>query len=1116
MKFNIMSSLRRLILPLAVGLMLPHDASAVLPAPAYNLKLTAAGPNAVLTWNGTIGVLYQVESAPGLQGPWQAVGVPTTDSAFTNIMTDSIQFFRVGIFTNTSDYTANVARYKGDKAAPTVPTGLTATATGCNQVYLSWNPSTDLGTKVGGTTYTSGLKGYNIYRGGVFLKQVLAPATSTTDTSVAGSSAYTYAVGAIDNAGNSSTLSSAVFVTTPACSSCTATVTTSSSPSAGGTTTGGRTVNCGSGVTVTASANAGYAFANWTENGTVVSTSVNYPFTANANRTLVANFSAVACTYAISSSTSPVGAGSTSGGGTVSCGSYVYMSAAANAGYAFANWTENGNVVSGTANFSFPANANRSLVANFTANSVSYTITTGSSPSAGGTTSGGRTVSSGTVVTVTAVPNAGYNFVNWTENGSVLSSSANYSFTANANRNLVANFTTVACTDTISSSVSPVGAGSTSGGGTVSCGSYVYMSAAANAGYTFVNWTENGNVVSGTANFSFPANANRSLVANFTANSVSYTITTGSSPSAGGTTSGGRTVSSGSAVTVTAAPNAGYSFVNWTENGTVVSFSANYSFTANANRNLVANFTTAQVSYTITTSSSPTAGGSTSGGSTVIAGSAITVTATPNAGYNFTYWTENGTVVSASTVYTFTANANRNLVANFTAASPSGPWSKAFGGSSTVVGQGVAVEASTGNIVISGYFAGTADFGAGLLTSAGAYDLFLAKYSPAGVCLWSKRFGSAAGSETPMAAALDSNGNIFVAGAFVSTIDVGGGALINAGQKDIFLAKYSASGQYLWSKRFGGAGMDTVNSLATDGNGDVIMTGSFDETCMWMPDGSIQGGMSFGGVSLCDRFAEDTYVAKLAGTDGHQIWAVSFNNGGLDIGYGVTVDRQGDVFITGSFINYIDFGGGNLLGVGGNLDVYVAKLSGANGSYLWARSFGDVFPDSGVALATDQTGDVFVTGYYNSASIDFGCGALTKAAGNADGFLAKLSGASGACKWSKAFSGPGDKGSRGVAVDKDGNVVVAGVFPYSINIGGTLLTASGTSDTFLAKFSNTGSLVSASHFGGVGASTSSSGVATDAGGNIVLTGSLYGTANFGGTSLTSTASGDAFLIRVNP
>ncbi|MDW7679530.1 MAG: Ig-like domain-containing protein, partial [bacterium] len=145
---------------------------------------------------------------------------------------------------------------------------------------------------------------------------------------------------------------------------------------------------------------------------------------------------------------------------------------------------------------------------------------------------------------------------------------------------------------------------------------------------------------------------------------ITYTVTLSSNPEAGGTTSGGGTFDSGDSVTVTATPNAGYTFDNWTENGIEVSANATYQFTLTGNRTLVANFT--QLQYAVTLSSNPAAGGTTSGGGTFDSGASVTVTATPNAGYTFDNWTENGIEVSANATYQFTLTGNRTLVANFT------------------------------------------------------------------------------------------------------------------------------------------------------------------------------------------------------------------------------------------------------------------------------------------------------------------------------------------------------------------------------------------------------------------------------------------------------------------
>ncbi len=120
------------------------------------------------------------------------------------------------------------------------------------------------------------------------------------------------------------------------------TVTVSSSPLAGGTTTGSGSFESGTSVTVTAAANAGYTFTNWTESGTAVSTTAGYTFTISGNRTLVANYTAP---YTVAVSSNPAAGGTTSGSGTFNSGSSVTVTAAANTGYTFTNWTESGTIV---------------------------------------------------------------------------------------------------------------------------------------------------------------------------------------------------------------------------------------------------------------------------------------------------------------------------------------------------------------------------------------------------------------------------------------------------------------------------------------------------------------------------------------------------------------------------------------------------------------------------------------------------------------------------------------------------------------------------------------------------------------------------------------------------
>ena len=149
------------------------------------------------------------------------------------------------------------------------------------------------------------------------------------------------------------------------------------------------------------------------------------------------------------------------------------------------------------------------------------TITTSVSPAGSGTVSPDTvTTNCGTTITLAATPAPCYGLVNWTENGVVIGSNLNCTVSANSDRSLVANFSSVS--NTISTSSSPPGGGATSGGGTVACGSTVTVTATPTNGYTFVNWTDSGTGVSTLASYTFTAAGNCSLVANF----AGLTITT--------------------------------------------------------------------------------------------------------------------------------------------------------------------------------------------------------------------------------------------------------------------------------------------------------------------------------------------------------------------------------------------------------------------------------------------------------------------------------------------------------------------------------------------------------------------------------------------------------------
>lgn len=541
------------------------------------------------------------------------------------------------------------------------------------------------------------------------------------------------------------------------------TIAASVSPADSGTITNTGLYPQNSAAPLIATPNAGYAFVNWMENGTVVSTNPSYTFTVTGDRTLVANF---ATGSLITTASSPLTGGTTDGGGSFVNGSNVTVEAAPSANYTFVNWTESGVPVSASASYTFTAAGDRDLVANFTSSASNLGIVFSQPP----TTSGTLLLSSYmlpdgnidgmeyrfekfTLSTSTGVSHlrwrGGYIGNNQAANPvvefiiKIYASTANgfypdlanpylkkYTITGNASETaaglvggvqmydyavtLPTSFPATAgvgywiqieasqygypltwgnatgaggnnahyrrmgnsyysgsgdlaitlsadvpTSYAIAATSSSANGGSVSGAGAYALGAVVNLSATPKTGYAFVNWTEGGVIVSSSALYSFPAAADRTLVANF---QPAYQLTLTSSSTAMGTVSGAGTYLTGSNVTATATAKPGYIFQNWTENGAPMSTSPSYPFILLAARNLRANFV---AGFTITAGASFSPGGSVSGAGGYATGGPVTLLAAPNAGYEFTGWTEGSTFVSASHSLAFTASANRSLVANF-------------------------------------------------------------------------------------------------------------------------------------------------------------------------------------------------------------------------------------------------------------------------------------------------------------------------------------------------------------------------------------------------------------------------------------------------------------------
>ena len=350
-------------------------------------------------------------------------------------------------------------------------------------------------------------------------------------------------------------------------------------PEEGGTVEGTGEYDYHSTCTLTAIPNEGYAFYNWTKDGSIVSYEDSYSFSVDRDMVFGANFG-LPISFSINATIYPEEGGMVNGGGVYDYGSFCTLTAIPDEGYTFMYWTENGQQVSSDTTYSFIVTADRNLVANFT---LPYTITVMANPEEGGSVTGSGEYDYNSICTLTATPNEGYTFMYWTENGQYISSDVTYSFTVTSERNLVANF---ALPFTITATANPAEGGDVEGSGEYDYGSTCTLTATTNEGYYFLYWTKNGSIVSYDETYFFTVTDNMYFVANFGMPMISATA----NPEAGGTIIGGGAYLIGQTCTLTAITNEEYDFVNWTENGEEVSANAEYVFTVTSDRQLVANF----------------------------------------------------------------------------------------------------------------------------------------------------------------------------------------------------------------------------------------------------------------------------------------------------------------------------------------------------------------------------------------------------------------------------------------------------------------------------------------------------------------------------------------------
>ena len=442
--------------------------------------------------------------------------------------------------------------------------------------------------------------------------------------------------------------------------------------------------------------------------------------------------------------------------------------------------------------------------------------------------------------------------------------------------------------------------------------------------------------------------------------------------------------------------------------------------------------------------------------------------ATDAAGNQYVTGIFGGTLVLGSTTLV-SAGGNDIFIAKRSAATGAWLWAVRAGGSGNDgAGYKMGVDAG-GNALVTGYFTNTASFGSSpaaiALTSAGGYDVFVAKFGAAtGACTWAVRAGGS-GNDLGSGMTVDAGGNALVTGSFSGTASFGTSpaptALVaTALSGDAFVAKFgAATGVCAWAVGAGGSSGGAVgNGVAVDAGGNALVIGTFFGTASF--------GTSPAAIVLTSAGSTDAFVAKFGAATGACAWAVGAGGSGGDAGYGMAVDAGGNALVTGSFLGTASFGTSPvptaLVATGQSGDVFVAKFRAATGACAWAvGAGGSGGADSGIGVAVDAGGNALVTGSFQGTITFATTPAPTTLAspGRGNVFVARFGAAAGTCAWAVQTSGGGATGNS-VAVDAGGNALVTGGFTGTTNFGSLALVGPAALVTtgFLAVLGGAGTL----------------------------------------------------------
>lgn len=362
--------------------------------------------------------------------------------------------------------------------------------------------------------------------------------------------------------------------------------------------------------------------------------------------------------------------------------------------------------------------------------------------------------------------------------------------------------------------------------------------------------------------------------------------------------------------------------------------------------------------------------------------------------------------------------------------------------------------------------------------------------------LWSKVVGELPGGFISRVAA-DHLGNVLVFGSLEGTVSFGGEELTGGFDGgEMFLAKLDASGAHLWSKQFTpsvggplGEHAPSYGDIALDAEGNLVVTGYF------------HGTLNLGGDDLVCNHERDLFVAKFDAEGGH-LWSKSFTSETSRLFASLAVGPSGDVVLAGGFDGTVSFGGAPLTRVDNGSyfrwEGFVAKLD-ADGNHVFSQNFYNEDGGIIVQIAVDPFDNILLAGEL---------GGYPR---GGDVFAAKLR-SDGTPIWKKRFEADDDQYLDAFAVDRSGNLLLAGILNGDVDFGGGQLTAT-MPTMFVAKLDPEGNHVFSRS---LGESLLAPSIGADSRGNVVLAGTFWSQVELGDDVLVNAATDNMLVAKFGP